>query len=370
MGPVRAFHDAAPGLLVWFRDLRGRYYLARLVGDWRLLHGKRAERLDLANVRQVEYAAVGSETDVPGAVIRAYGVPRQLTFCRINDYGAQAYSAQLASELLTGQPPDVDLSTDAILRSLLAPLDVEDLVVAYLQDRRGYVAFPVRQGRSTAVYECVLRNRKDGHTAVIQVKTGGAEVPIKRLTRAWPISGSSTWIVSRSCLRSYTESRGRRSLSTWRAAHCRFPSLPSAGCAGKRKQRAAPSSLTTLRHVMARPARRRLGNRHARLRPHEWIRRPEWSPAQLATLLDWAKRGSAARVRRATRAEDCAVSIRAAFWLRAPHPTMQQTEAYGPRPDGRYELELAWRASCVERLIALYHPSSQGFALLVERTAD
>ena len=181
MGPVLAFHDATPGSLVWFRDLRGRYYLARLVGDWRLLHGESAERLDLANVRDVDYTPVGSEADVPGAVVRAYGVPRQLTFCHVNDYGAQAYSALLASELINGEPPDVELSTDAILRSLLGPLDVEDLVVAYLQDRHGYVAFPVRSGRSTAVYECVLRNRKDGHTAVVQVKTGGARVPVATL---------------------------------------------------------------------------------------------------------------------------------------------------------------------------------------------
>jgi hypothetical protein len=181
LGSVRAFHDAAPASLVWFRDLHGGYYLARLVGGWRLLHGERAERLDLANVRDVEYVPVGSEAGVPGAVIRAYGVPSQLTFCRVKDYGARAYSALLASELLNGHPPDVELSTDVILRSLLAPLDVEDLVVAYLQDRGGYVAFPVRSGRSTAVYECVLRNRKDGHTAVVQVKTGNAEVPVAKL---------------------------------------------------------------------------------------------------------------------------------------------------------------------------------------------
>jgi hypothetical protein len=181
MGSVRAFHDAKPGSLVWFRDLRGRYYLARIVGDWRLLSGSAAEQIDLANVRDVEYVATGSEVDVPGAVIRAYGVPRQLTFCHVNDYGARAYSALIASELLRGEPPDVELSTEAILHSLLGPLDVEDLVVAYLQDRRGYVAFPVRQGRSTAVYECVLRNREDGHTAVVQVKTGGANVPVETL---------------------------------------------------------------------------------------------------------------------------------------------------------------------------------------------
>jgi hypothetical protein len=100
----------------------------------------------------------------------------------VNDYGAQAHSALLGSELLGGVPPDVELSTEAILRSLLGPIDVEDLVAAYLQDKRGYIAFPARQSRSTAVYEFVLKHRRDGHTAVVQVKTGGATVPVHTLS--------------------------------------------------------------------------------------------------------------------------------------------------------------------------------------------
>jgi hypothetical protein len=182
MGPVLAFHGAALGSLIWFRDLQGAYYLARLAGGWRLLQGRLAERMDLANVRNVTYVPVGSEAGVPGAVVRAYGVPRQLTFCRVNDYGAQAYSALLASDLLGGDPPDVELSTEGILRSLLGPIDVEDLVAAYLQDKRGYVAFPARHGRSTSVYEFVLKHRGDGHTAVVQVKTGRATVPVHTLS--------------------------------------------------------------------------------------------------------------------------------------------------------------------------------------------
>jgi hypothetical protein len=80
MGPALAFRDAPLGSLVWLRDLQGAYYLARLAGEWRLIHGKHAERIDLANARTVSYAPVGSEAGVPGAVVRAYGVPRQLPF--------------------------------------------------------------------------------------------------------------------------------------------------------------------------------------------------------------------------------------------------------------------------------------------------
>jgi hypothetical protein len=162
--------------------LQGRYYLARLSGSWQLLHGALAERLDLANVRSVEYAVVGSEAGVPGAVIRGYAAPRQWAFSRVNDYGAQMYSALLASELLGGESPDVAISATEVLRSLLGPLDVEDLVAAFLQDTRDYIALSARNTTSTSVYEYVLKHRRDGHIAVVQVKTGGAAVPLKTLT--------------------------------------------------------------------------------------------------------------------------------------------------------------------------------------------
>lgn len=181
LGSIRRFHDAPLDSLVWFRDLHGGYYLARLTGPWRLLHGELAERLDLANVRDVAYTPVGSEAGVPGAVIRSYAAPRQLTFSRVNDYGARAFSALMASELLGAEPPALEISTREVLRSLLGPLDVEDLVAAFLQDTRDYIALPARHARSTAVYEYVLKHRRDGHIAVVQVKTGGATVPVDNL---------------------------------------------------------------------------------------------------------------------------------------------------------------------------------------------
>jgi hypothetical protein len=180
-GPVKWFHDASLGSLVWFRDLQGRYYLALLAGHWRLIDGPKAQRMDLANVRDVHYAPVGSEAGVPGAVLRAYAVPRQRAFNQLHDDGAIAYSALLASELLGIAAPEIQFTTRDVLRSLLGPLDVEDLVAAYLQDTREYIALPARHARSTSVYEYALKHRGDGHIAVVQVKTGGATVPVETL---------------------------------------------------------------------------------------------------------------------------------------------------------------------------------------------
>ena len=237
MGPALWFYEAEPGSLVWFRDLHGRYYLGRLAGSWRLLHGPAAERLDLANVRDVEYAPVGSEAGVPGAVIRGYAAPRQWTFSRVNDYGAQAYSALLASELLGGDPPGVGMSTREVLRSLLGPLDVEDLVAAFLQDTRDYIALPARHAGSTAVYEYVLKHRGDGHIAVVQVKTGGATVPLDTLDQGV----AAKWFVYTDHdqeLPAFVERIPEDALIAFmESRHPRFPRSRSCGCAVSTRHR-------------------------------------------------------------------------------------------------------------------------------------
>ena len=140
LGPVRWLHDAAVGSLVWLRDLSGSYYMARITKDWQLITGSEAERIDLGNIRQVEYRLVGSAAEVPGAVLRGYAAPRQWASNAVNDYGAQVYTALLANELFGEPAPSIPIGTHDVLGSLLGPLDVEDLVAAYLQDTRNYVA--------------------------------------------------------------------------------------------------------------------------------------------------------------------------------------------------------------------------------------
>jgi len=191
LSSVHRFREAASGSLIWFRDTHGGYYLARDKGDWRLLDGRQAESLDLGSVRAIEWEPLGSEARVPGAVVRGFSTPRQWTFSHVWDEPTQAYSALLASEFFGGDTPDLEFTSQKVLDSYLGPLDVEDLVAAYLQDRREYVALPARQSKSKAVYEYVLKHRRDGHIAVVQVKTGNAPVPVETLDE----SIASKWFV-------------------------------------------------------------------------------------------------------------------------------------------------------------------------------
>ena len=181
----RALEAAPEGSLVWFRDLDNAYYLARLVGPWRPVSGSRVEELDLGQVRDVKLWKADSEIDVPGAVIRGFAAPRQHAFAKVKNDGAKLYSALLADKQWgTGVvfPESTDLGPKAILESFLSPLDVEDLVAAYLQRDGEYIVFPGRHSRSNPVYEFLLTNRTNGQTAAVQVKTGSAELVPERLS--------------------------------------------------------------------------------------------------------------------------------------------------------------------------------------------
>jgi hypothetical protein len=183
-GPVRWLHDAPVGSLVWTRDTAGIYYLARLTGEWEYRDSPENRGLDISNVRAAKIVAIpGAEGAVPGAVVRSFA-GRGQAFRRVLDDGAAQYSeylfAKLASEALPAWRPSVA----EVLGSLLGPLDVQDLVAAYLQAERRYVALPARHSDSTIAYEYILRDPSDGSAVAVQVKTGGQEVDVASLSNA------------------------------------------------------------------------------------------------------------------------------------------------------------------------------------------
>jgi hypothetical protein len=189
--PVRWLHYAPTGSLVWTRDSHGIYYLARLTGDWEYRDEPENRKLDLNNVRPAELFPVpGAEAAVPGAVVRAFS-GRGWAFCRLWDENARRYSAYLYAELGNTAPPSWRPTPAEIVASLLDPLDVEDLVSSYLQARRGLIALPTRHNKSTLAYEYTLRDPSDGQVFAVQVKTGGASVPVESLSS----EGGLRWIV-------------------------------------------------------------------------------------------------------------------------------------------------------------------------------
>jgi hypothetical protein len=189
--PVIWFHDAAVGSLVWTRSTTGIYYLARLTGEWEYRDSEQNRTVDVSNVRRAKIVAVaGAEAAAPGAVVRAFSGPGR-AFSRVHDRGAALYSEYLFARLTDEPVPDWHPDLREVLDSLLGPFDVQDLVAAYLQAERGYIALPARQRDSTIAYEYILRQPDDGHLVAVQVKTGDSWINTDTL----PSTGGLRWFV-------------------------------------------------------------------------------------------------------------------------------------------------------------------------------
>jgi hypothetical protein len=70
------------------------------------------------------------------------------------------------------------------MTDLLDPIDVEDLVLLYLQ-QQGWLLIPSSRMHDTPMYEAALRHIDSGQLAVVSVKSGASNpVPIPELAQA------------------------------------------------------------------------------------------------------------------------------------------------------------------------------------------
>lgn len=165
-------HEMKEGDLVWFRDLRAHYYLARITGEWFYDGSAAAVAADLVNLRPASIMAVGLQ--VPGGLRNQFG-PGQVVR-RIKSPTVCAFSMLLANERWPGAYTR-ELSTIALshdLFDLLDPYDTEDLVALYLQRDLGYMVLPSSRNKqsNTICYEYELLSRNDFSPAFVQVKSG------------------------------------------------------------------------------------------------------------------------------------------------------------------------------------------------------
>jgi len=174
---VRRFHEAAIGTLVWTRQRNGDYWLGVIEGEWEYRDDPVACELDLCNVRPARWEHVGTEGEVPGRVVNAFR--SRWTLQKIHDHAAGAYTHRLYEELFEGRTDFQPEEAETVIKSLLGPEDLEDLVAVYLQDRFDYLV--VSRLRSTPGYEYELRDRDGGATAVASVKSGGTHVNLDLL---------------------------------------------------------------------------------------------------------------------------------------------------------------------------------------------
>lgn len=157
------------GDLVWTRDPRAHYYLARVTDRWEYWQDRAGREKDIANVFRCDLHKVDL-VRVPGTVVSSFGLRGQ-TIQRVDDHSALVYSQHLWNRCVARTVYEVDVTAFPDIFAMLDPEETEDLVFLYLQSRGWYVVPNSRKGNSLR-FEFLLAHSETNEMALTQVKTG------------------------------------------------------------------------------------------------------------------------------------------------------------------------------------------------------
>ena len=164
------------GSLIWTRDTRGNYYLARVLSGWEYFVTEEARRrnIDIGNVIRVAFEKVSTD-EVPGKVVASFRPAR--TFQEINDPTAREYSKFIWNKRSGKSIYDIDrqIIQNYDLFSLLDSEEVEDIVFLFLQNS-GWFVVPNSRKADTMAFEYLVINPHTRVQAQVQVKTGGSSL--------------------------------------------------------------------------------------------------------------------------------------------------------------------------------------------------
>jgi hypothetical protein len=168
---VRFLHDhVRPDHLIWTRDTRGKYYLARVCTPWEYFDTADGRDADIVNVVRCHILEVPHVDDVPGKVVACFRPTRAIQ--PIVDPTAVIYSQILWNQLAT---EDHKYALPSVHRhNIFTYLDAEtteDVIFIYLQ-LQGWIVFPHSRKVDTMAHEFVAIRRLPPERALVQVKTG------------------------------------------------------------------------------------------------------------------------------------------------------------------------------------------------------
>jgi hypothetical protein len=174
LGRVRFLHNRVRARdLIWTRDTRGKYYLAKVESPWEYHETPASRAPDIVNFVRCRILAVPEPDDVPGKVVACFRARR--TIQSIVDPTSVAYSQLLWNRLSCRSDYVVVANGAQSIYSYLDSETMEDLIFIYLQ-MQGWVVIPNSRKADTMGFEYVLINRETHERAVAQVKTGNASL--------------------------------------------------------------------------------------------------------------------------------------------------------------------------------------------------
>lgn len=160
--------------LVWTRDARGQYYLARVISGWEYWIAQEAinDEIDISNIFRVDIERVEID-EVPGKIVACFRASK--TIQKVADKKAIEYSKHLWNKLKNKIVYTVDKSRFSDIFMMLDNEETEDLVFLYLQ-YQGWYMLPNSRKADTMSYEYIMVKPDTGEIAMTQIKTGNTYI--------------------------------------------------------------------------------------------------------------------------------------------------------------------------------------------------
>lgn len=160
--------------LVWTRDEKADYYLAKVRSGWEYFVSEESHKkdIDIANIFRVDFQKVPIDF-VPGKVVACFRAPRTLQ-C-IKDKEALLYSKALWNKLSDERYYLVDSPSANNIFMMLDDKETEDLLLIYLQ-MQGWCFIPSSRRYDTIYFEYLLVHKQSKKKARVQVKTGNSRL--------------------------------------------------------------------------------------------------------------------------------------------------------------------------------------------------
>lgn len=166
-----------PNDLLWTRDTKGNYYLAKVLSEWEYYTNKEAQEADITNVVRCKLLKIQSVDEVPGKVIACFRPSR--TIQGIRDPVAQNYSRFLWNRLSNSSDFQINTNEFRNIFTFLDSEQTEDVIFIYLQTT-GWIVVPNSRKADTMNYEFYLIRKEDHRRAVVQVKTGWTSLDVNQ----------------------------------------------------------------------------------------------------------------------------------------------------------------------------------------------
>lgn len=162
--------------LVWFRDWRGVYYLARVAGPWQY-RGEGFSDTGIYNTRKAEIVRIGPTA--PGKVVSSFVA--SMTVRRIPGESVAGVSMLEFNHYAGRQVYNVEPRGVTEVFDLLNAEELEDIVGLFLQKTRGWMVVPSTRTRrdDTMFYEYGLVDA-EGSWHFVQVKSGETVIDLEQ----------------------------------------------------------------------------------------------------------------------------------------------------------------------------------------------